>query len=78
MLDLSYAVKYTLMRYLSDYQHVVCIVLFSETSVVLDYLISFQYAAAKIWTKWEMMTAHLLPNDENIKKGDSDTFSLVC
>ncbi|XXG56818.1 hypothetical protein AAC387_Pa03g4134 [Persea americana] len=36
-----------------------------------------QYAAAKIWTKWEMMTAHLLPNDENIKKGDSDTFSLA-
>ncbi|RWR77932.1 proline iminopeptidase-like protein isoform X1 [Cinnamomum micranthum f. kanehirae] len=43
----------------------------------LTYRISFQYAAAKIWTKWEMMTAHLLPNDENIKKGDSDAFSLA-
>ena len=24
-----------------------------------------------------MMTAHLLPNEENIKKGDDDYFSLV-
>ncbi|KAK6945899.1 Alpha/beta hydrolase fold-1, partial [Dillenia turbinata] len=36
-----------------------------------------QYAAARAWTKWEMMTAHLLPNDENIKRGDDDFFSLA-
>ncbi|XP_010647982.1 proline iminopeptidase isoform X2 [Vitis vinifera] len=36
-----------------------------------------QYAAARAWTKWEMMTAHLLPNEENIKKGDDDKFSLA-
>lgn len=36
-----------------------------------------QYAAAKLWTKWEMMTAHLLPNEENIKRGDDDAFSLA-
>ncbi|XP_027112723.1 proline iminopeptidase-like [Coffea arabica] len=36
-----------------------------------------QNAAAKAWTKWEMMTAHLHPNEENIKKGDDDMFSLA-
>ncbi|XP_060216670.1 proline iminopeptidase isoform X2 [Lycium barbarum] len=36
-----------------------------------------QYAAARAWTKWEMMTAHLLPNEENIKRGDDDDFSLA-
>ncbi|GAA0173620.1 serine protease [Lithospermum erythrorhizon] len=36
-----------------------------------------QNAAAKAWTKWEMMTAHLLPNEENIKKGDDGDFSLA-
>ncbi|MFS7979353.1 putative prolyl aminopeptidase [Helianthus anomalus] len=36
-----------------------------------------RYEAARAWTKWEMMTAHLIPNDETIKKGDSDEFSLV-
>lgn len=36
-----------------------------------------QYAAARAWTKWEMMTAHLLPNEENIKRGDDDYFSLA-
>ncbi|XP_009621959.1 proline iminopeptidase isoform X2 [Nicotiana tomentosiformis] len=36
-----------------------------------------QYAAARAWTKWEMMTAHLLPNEENIKRGDADDFSLA-
>lgn len=41
------------------------------------YFYLFQYAAARAWTKWEMMTAHLLPNEENIKKGDDDAFSLV-
>ncbi|XP_059649190.1 uncharacterized protein LOC132295108 isoform X2 [Cornus florida] len=33
--------------------------------------------AVRAWTKWEMMTAHLLPNEENIKKGDDDKFSLL-
>ncbi|EOX97279.1 Proline iminopeptidase isoform 2 [Theobroma cacao] len=36
-----------------------------------------QCAAARAWTKWEMMTAHLLPNDDNIKRGDDDNFSLA-
>jgi len=36
-----------------------------------------QLAAAKAWTTWEMMTAHLIPNEENIKRGDDDNFSLV-
>ncbi|GMQ01281.1 hypothetical protein CsSME_00047975 [Camellia sinensis var. sinensis] len=36
-----------------------------------------QYAAARVWTKWELMTAHLLPNEDNIKKGDDDKFSLA-
>ncbi|KAL7227491.1 hypothetical protein ACSBR1_022364 [Camellia fascicularis] len=35
-----------------------------------------QYAAARAWTKWELMTARLLPNEDNIKKGDYDKFSL--
>ncbi|KAJ4965610.1 hypothetical protein NE237_017459 [Protea cynaroides] len=39
--------------------------------------IKTQYAAARIWTTWEMMTAHLLPNEENIKKGNDDKFSLA-
>ncbi|OIW13651.1 hypothetical protein TanjilG_07993 [Lupinus angustifolius] len=39
--------------------------------------IETQYAAARAWTKWEMMTAHLLPNEDNIKKGDDDYFSLA-
>ncbi|KAK6119861.1 hypothetical protein DH2020_046408 [Rehmannia glutinosa] len=36
-----------------------------------------QYAAARAWTKWEMMTAHLLPNEVSIKRGDDDEFCLV-
>ncbi|KAJ8452907.1 hypothetical protein Cgig2_014670 [Carnegiea gigantea] len=36
-----------------------------------------QLAAAKAWTTWEMMTAHLIPNEENIKRGDDDNFSLA-
>ncbi|KAJ0078358.1 hypothetical protein Patl1_37258 [Pistacia atlantica] len=36
--------------------------------------LSFKFAAARAWTKWEMMTAHLLPNEDNIKKGDDDYF----
>ncbi|OWM63713.1 proline iminopeptidase isoform X1 [Punica granatum] len=36
-----------------------------------------QYAAARAWTTWEMMTAHLHPNEENIKRGDDDKFSLA-
>ncbi|XP_011088015.1 proline iminopeptidase [Sesamum indicum] len=36
-----------------------------------------QYAAARAWTKWEMMTAHLLPNEANIQRGDDDEFCLA-
>lgn len=36
-----------------------------------------QFAAARAWTKWEMMTAHLHPNEDNIKRGDDDHFSLA-
>ncbi|KAL9275514.1 Proline iminopeptidase-like protein [Drosera capensis] len=36
-----------------------------------------QHAAAKAWAKWEMVTAHLLLNEENIKRGDDDSFSLA-
>jgi proline iminopeptidase len=36
-----------------------------------------QYAAARAWTKWEMATAHLIPNEDIIKKGDDDIFSLA-
>ncbi|KAB2636142.1 proline iminopeptidase [Pyrus ussuriensis x Pyrus communis] len=49
----------------------------------LMYLVSMplheniHYAAARAWTMWEMMTAHLLPNNENIKKGEDDKFSLA-
>jgi proline iminopeptidase len=36
-----------------------------------------QAEAAKRWTMWEMMTAHLIQNHENIKRGEDDKFSLV-
>ncbi|KAF6996816.1 hypothetical protein CFC21_013113 [Triticum aestivum] len=36
-----------------------------------------QIEAAKRWTTWEMMTAHLLQNHENIKRGEDDKFSLA-
>lgn len=36
-----------------------------------------QYAAARAWTIWEMMTAHLLINEENIKRGEDDKFALA-
>ncbi|XP_073045601.1 proline iminopeptidase isoform X1 [Primulina eburnea] len=36
-----------------------------------------QYKAARAWTKWEMMTAHLLPNEVNIKRGNDDEFCLA-
>ncbi|XP_057788038.1 proline iminopeptidase isoform X2 [Salvia miltiorrhiza] len=36
-----------------------------------------QYAAARAWTKWEMMTAHLLPNEATAKRGDDDEFCLA-
>ncbi|XP_021717189.1 proline iminopeptidase-like isoform X2 [Chenopodium quinoa] len=36
-----------------------------------------QLAAAKAWTTLEMMTAHLIPNEDNIKRGDDDEFSLI-
>jgi len=37
-----------------------------------------QVMAAKLWTTWELMTAHLIQNEENVKKGEDDSFSLVC
>ncbi|KAL5231198.1 hypothetical protein ABZP36_029974 [Zizania latifolia] len=36
-----------------------------------------QAEAAKRWTMWEMMTAHLIQNNENIKRGEDDKFSLA-
>ncbi|KAG7579083.1 Alpha/beta hydrolase fold-1 [Arabidopsis thaliana x Arabidopsis arenosa] len=36
-----------------------------------------QYAAARAWTKWEMMTAYLRPNLENVQKAEDDKFSLA-
>ncbi|WOH14966.1 hypothetical protein DCAR_0934496 [Daucus carota subsp. sativus] len=36
-----------------------------------------QYAAARTWTTWEMSTAHLVPNEETIKNGEDDVFSLA-
>nr|BAK03239.1 predicted protein [Hordeum vulgare subsp. vulgare] len=36
-----------------------------------------QIEAAKRWTMWEMMTAHLIQNHENIKRGEDDKFSLA-
>ncbi|KAF3792168.1 Proline iminopeptidase [Nymphaea thermarum] len=39
--------------------------------------IEIQKMAARFWTTWELMTAHLLPNEENIQKGDDDSFSLA-
>ncbi|CAL9128410.1 proline iminopeptidase [Musa troglodytarum] len=39
--------------------------------------IDVQISAAKIWTAWELMTAHLMQNEENIKRGEDDNFSLA-
>ena len=36
-----------------------------------------QIEAAKRWTMWEMMTAHLIQNNDNIKRGEDDKFSLA-
>ncbi|WVZ99231.1 hypothetical protein U9M48_044560 [Paspalum notatum var. saurae] len=36
-----------------------------------------QVEAAKRWTTWEMMTAHLIQNNDNIKRGEDDKFSLA-
>eukprot|EP00249_Psilotum_nudum_P012635 c23894_g1_i1 orf=827-1858(+) len=33
--------------------------------------------AAKAWTNWEMVTSHLLPNEESLKRGEDDNFSLA-
>ncbi|GJU50501.1 reverse transcriptase domain-containing protein [Tanacetum coccineum] len=35
-----------------------------------------QYATARACTKWEMMIAHLLQNEETIKRRDNDDFSM--
>lgn len=39
--------------------------------------LEIQYAAARAWTKWEMMTAYLRPNLENVQKAEDDKFSLA-
>ncbi|KAB1208302.1 Proline iminopeptidase [Morella rubra] len=49
----------------------------TQSSLCCDLENNRHHAAARAWTKWEMMTAHLLPNEENIKKGDDDNFSLA-
>ncbi|CAL4894326.1 unnamed protein product [Urochloa decumbens] len=36
-----------------------------------------QIEAAKRWTMWEMMTAHLIQNNDNVKRGEDDKFSLA-
>lgn len=36
-----------------------------------------QHAAARAWTMWEMMTARLHINEDNIKRGEDDKFSLA-
>ncbi|AQK87578.1 Proline iminopeptidase [Zea mays] len=36
-----------------------------------------QVEAAKRWTMWEMMTAQLIQNNDNIKRGEDDEFSLA-
>lgn len=33
--------------------------------------------ASKIWTTWELMTSHLIPNEENIDRGNDDQFSMA-
>ncbi|KAF8715808.1 hypothetical protein HU200_026760 [Digitaria exilis] len=38
---------------------------------------TIQVEAAKRWTMWEMMTAHLIQNNDNIKRGEDDKFSLA-
>lgn len=68
----SHALPFDLIAYDS-----VLIVTFEKLFRFLYSLSISQYAAARAWTKWEMETAHLLPNEENIKKGDDDVFSLV-
>ncbi|XP_062181381.1 proline iminopeptidase-like [Phragmites australis] len=36
-----------------------------------------QVEAAKRWTMWEMMTAHLIQNHDDVKRGEDDKFSLA-
>ncbi|GER43289.1 proline iminopeptidase [Striga asiatica] len=36
-----------------------------------------QYSAARAWTKWELETAHLRPNEVHIKRGADDEFCLA-
>ncbi|KAJ6823124.1 proline iminopeptidase [Iris pallida] len=38
---------------------------------------NIQVMAARIWTTWELMTAHLIQNEENVKRGEDDSFSLA-
>ncbi|GJM89051.1 hypothetical protein PR202_ga05647 [Eleusine coracana subsp. coracana] len=39
--------------------------------------VNVQVEAAKRWTMWEMMTAHLIQNQDNVKRGEDDKFSLA-
>lgn len=36
-----------------------------------------ELAASKAWTNWEMTTSYLLPNEESLKRGEDDKFSLA-
>ncbi|GFP88684.1 proline iminopeptidase [Phtheirospermum japonicum] len=45
--------------------------------VALVLKIGSVYAAARAWTTWELMTAHLLPNEGHVKRGADDEFCLA-
>ncbi|KAJ7533974.1 hypothetical protein O6H91_13G073800 [Diphasiastrum complanatum] len=36
-----------------------------------------QLAAAKAWTNWEMATSHLIPNEESMRRAESEEFALA-
>lgn len=42
----------------------------------LSFLYS-QLAAAKAWTNWEMEVAHLVRNEESVKRVENEKFTLV-
>jgi proline iminopeptidase len=42
-----------------------------------SYCLTIQIEAAKRWTMWEMLTAHLIQNHDTIKRGEDDKFSLA-
>ncbi|XP_002975758.2 proline iminopeptidase [Selaginella moellendorffii] len=39
--------------------------------------INVQLAASKAWTNWELATSYLLPNEDSLKRGEDDRFSLA-